>query len=321
MSLATATPSRPPAQDAAPPSRLRRSCLAVPGSDPKMLGRAADSPADQVFLDLEDAVAPESKKAARHTVIEALHTHDYGSKIVVVRVNDVTTRYCYDDIIELVRGGHAQLDCLMIPKVQDAGQLWFVENLLNQLEADLETSRRLGLEVQIETGTGSVNMTEIALVTNRTETLIFGPGDYAASLGVPQLDLGMIEREYPGHQWHYIMAQIVNNARAVGIDAIDGPFGDYKDPEGYRESATRAKLLGMDGKWCIHPSQVELANEVFSPTQDQFEYAAGLLESYEEALRSGRGAATYRGKMIDEASRKMAQKLVDRGRAAGMASA
>lgn len=283
-----------------------------------MLARAAESHADQIFLDLEDAVAPERKKGARQTVIEALQTHDYGDKIVVVRVNDATTRYCYDDIIELVRAAHAQLDCLMIPKVQDAGQLWFVENLLNQLEADLETPKRLGLEVQIETGTGSVNMTEIARVTNRTETLIFGPGDYAANQGVPQLELGMIEREYPGHQWHYIMAQIVNNARAVGIDAIDGPFGDYKDADGYRESATRAKLLGMDGKWCIHPSQVELANEVFSPTREQFDHAIALLEAYKQAVEAGKGAATYRGKMIDEASRKMAQKLVDRGQAAGM---
>ena len=207
-------------------TRLRRSCLAVPGSDPKMLRKAPDSEADQVFLDLEDAVAPAEKKGARQTVVEALNDVDYGDKVVVVRVNDATTRYMYDDIIQLVRGAHAQLDCLMIPKVQDAGQLWFVENLLNQLEADLETDKRLGLEVQIETGTGSVAMSEIARVTDRIETLIFGPGDYAANQGVPQLDLGMIERDYPGHQWHYILAQIVNNARSVGCDAIDGPYGD-----------------------------------------------------------------------------------------------
>jgi len=299
-------------------ARLRRSCLAVPGSDPKMLRTAADTSADQVFLDLEDAVAPNEKKGARATVVEALNTVDYGEKIVVVRVNDATTRFMYDDIIELVRGAHAQLDCLMIPKVQDAGQLWFVENLLNQLELDLEADRRLGLEVQIETGTGSINMTEIAAVTDRIETLIFGPGDYAANQGVPQLDLGMIERDYPGHQWHYIIAQIVNNARAVGCDAIDGPYGDYGDPDGYRESATRAKLLGMDGKWCIHPSQVEIANQVFTPSTEQFTYAARMLEAYAEAVDSGRGAASLDGKMIDEASRKMAEKLAARGRAAGL---
>lgn len=300
------------------PTRLRRSCLAVPGSDPKMLRKAADSQADQVFLDLEDAVAPDRKKAARATVVEALKELDYGDTVVVVRVNDATTRYMYGDIVELVSGAGQYLDCLMIPKVQDPGQLWFVEHLLNQLEADLELDRRIGLEVQIETGTGSVNMTDIARVTDRTETLIFGPGDYAADQGVPQLDLGMIESDYPGHQWHYIIAQIVNNARSVGADAIDGPFGDYGDADGYRESATRAKLLGMDGKWCIHPSQVEIANEVFTPTTEQFTHARELLAAYQEAVDAGRGAASFKGKMIDKASRKMAEKLVKRGEAAGL---
>jgi citrate lyase subunit beta / citryl-CoA lyase len=300
------------------PAKLRRSCLAVPGSDPKMMGRAATSEADQIFLDLEDAVAPNEKKGARAKVVEALNTNDYSGKVVVVRVNDATTRYAYDDIIEVVRGAGTKLDCLMIPKVQDAGQMWFVENLLNQLEADLEMDRRVGLEVQIETGTGSVAMREIALVTDRIETLIFGPGDYAADQGVPQLDLGMIEPNYPGHQWHYILAQIVNNARAVGVDAIDGPYGDYGDPDGYRESCRRAALLGVDGKWCIHPSQIPIANEVFAPNKEQFELAERMLAAYQEAIDQGKGAASLDGKMIDEASRKMAEKLVMKGRAAGL---
>lgn len=304
--------------DAPKRAKLRRSCLAVPGSDPKMMARAAGTEADQVFLDLEDAVAPNEKKGARAKVVEALQSNDYAGKVVVVRVNDATTRYMYDDIIELVRGAHAQLDCLMIPKVQDPGQLWFVENLLNQLELDLETEKRLGIEVQIETGTGSVNMREIALVTDRIETLIFGPGDYAANMGVPQLDLGMIERDYPGHQWHYIIAQIVNNARAVGADAIDGPYGDYGDADGYRESCRRAALLGVDGKWCIHPSQIEVANQVFSPSKEQFDLAERMLAAYADAVEAGRGAASLDGKMIDEASRKMAEKLSARGRAAGL---
>jgi citrate lyase subunit beta/citryl-CoA lyase len=283
-----------------------------------MMAKAASSEADQVFLDLEDAVAPSEKKSARAKVAEALNANDYSGKVVVVRVNDATTRYQYDDVIEVVRGAGAQLDCLMIPKVQNAGQLWFVENLLNQLEADLELERRIGLEVQIETGTGSVNMTEIVHVTDRIEALIFGPGDYAANQGVPQLDLGMIERDYPGHQWHYILAQIVNNARAVGCDAVDGPYGDYGDRDGYRESATRAKLLGIDGKWCIHPSQIAIANEVFTPSAEQYGYAERVLAAYAEATDAGRGAATLDGKMIDEASRKMAEKLATRGRAAGL---
>ena len=270
-----------------------------------------------MFLDLEDAVAPEEKVGARATVIEALNTVDYGDKVVSVRVNDATTRWQYQDIIDVMSGAGGQLDCLMIPKVQDAGQVWFVENLLNQLEQDVGLEKRIGLEVQIETGTGSVNLTEIARVTDRIETLIFGPGDYATNLGVPQLDLGMIEPDYPGHQWHYILAQIVNNARAVGCDAIDGPYGDYGDPEGYRESATRARLLGLDGKWCIHPSQVEIANEVFSPSEREYSHAQRVLTAYAEAVEAGSGAANLDGKMIDEASRKMAEKLVAKARVAG----
>lgn len=300
------------------PTRLRRSCLAVPGTNRRMLERAAATEADQVFLDLEDAVAPSEKVGARGIVAEALRTVDYGSKVVTVRVNDATTRWMYGDIIEIVGGGWEQLDCLMIPKVQDAGQMWFVETLLGQLESDLGLSKRIGLEVQIETGTGSVNMTEIARVTDRIETLIFGPGDYAANQGVWQEVLGMVDPDYPGHQWHYILAQIVNNARAVGCDAIDGPFGDYGDDAGYRESARRAKSLGVDGKWCIHPSQIGIANEVFTPTEEEFRRARRLLDAYAEALGKGAGAASLDGKMIDEASRKMAEKLVTRGRASGL---
>ena len=299
-------------------TRLRRSCLAVPGSDPKMMARAADSEADQIFLDLEDAVAPNAKEGAREKIVEALNTNDYGDKIRVVRVNDATTPFMYNDIIALVSGAGANLDCLMIPKVKDAGELWFVENLLNQLEMDLDLDRRIGLEVQIETGTGSINMTEIAQVTDRTETLIFGPGDYAAAIGVPQLDLGMLEPDYPGYQWAYINSQIVNTARTIGADAIDGPYGDYGDAEGFKEMSTRAKLSGMDGKWCIHPSQIELANKVFSPTKELFDYAQRIVEAYREATEAGKGAASLDGKMIDEASRKMAEKLVKKGNAAGM---
>lgn len=299
------------------PARLRRSCLAVPGSNPRMMEKAAAVETDQLFLDLEDAVAPAEKVNARSLVVEALRTVDYGDKVVAVRVNDATTRWQYGDIIEIVSGGWERLDCLMIPKVQDAGQMWFVENLLNQLEEDLGIGKRIGLEVQIETGTGSVNMTEIATVTDRIETLIFGPGDYAANQGIWQDSVGMTEPGYPGHQWHYILAQIVNNARAAGCDAIDGPFGDYGDPDGFRESARRAKLLGADGKWCIHPSQVPLANEVFTPTAEEHAAAQRVLEAYAEALAAGRGAASLDGKLIDEASRKMAEKLVAKGQAAG----
>jgi citrate lyase subunit beta/citryl-CoA lyase len=282
------------------------------------MARAGERGADQIFLDLEDAVAPHEKKTARAMVVEALNTHDFGAAVVTVRVNDATTPYMYGDIIELLQGAGGRFDCIMVPKVADAGQLWFVEHLMNQLESDLGVDRRHGWEVQIETGTGAVNMTEIARVSDRLECLIFGPGDYAADMGVPQLDLGMVEPEYPGYQWAYINAQIVNTARSVGVDAVDGPYGDYGDADGFRQMATRARLLGMDGKWCIHPAQVALANEVFTPTRQQYDHASGLLVAYREAVDAGRGAAPYEGKMIDEASRKMAEKLVARGRAAGM---
>lgn len=310
-------PYRSTGSVAARPARLRRSCLAVPGSNPRMMEKAAAVETDQLFLDLEDAVAPAEKVNARRLVAEALRTVDYGDTVVTVRVNDATTRWQYGDIIEIVSGGWERLDCLMIPKVQDAGQMWFVENLLTQLEEDLGIDKRIGLEVQIETGTGSVNMTEIATVTDRIETLIFGPGDYSANQGIWQDSVGMVEPGYPGHQWHYILAQIVNNARAAGCDAIDGPFGDYGDPDGFRESARRAKLLGLDGKWCIHPSQVPLANEVFTPTAEEHAAAQRVLEAYAEAVADGRGAASLDGKLIDEASRKMAEKLVAKGQAAG----
>jgi citrate lyase subunit beta / citryl-CoA lyase len=300
------------------PVRLRRSVLAVPGSSEKMLTKAAGTAADAVFLDLEDAVAPDQKKAARDTIVGALRDVDYGDKTVVVRVNDATTPFQYGDIIEVVRGGHAQLDCLMLPKVEHAGELWFVDTLLGQLELDLGLEQRIGLEVQIESGAGAVALRDIATVTDRIETLIFGPGDYAANQGIPQLTIGGIDPDYPGHQWHFILASLVNTARAVGIDAIDGPYSDYSDPDGLRETATRAKLLGLDGKWCIHPSQIEVVNEVFTPTQEQFDHARAVIDAYDAAIAEGKGAATLDGMMIDEASRKMALKLVGRGEAAGL---
>lgn len=302
------------------PVRLRRSCLAVPGSNPRMMAKAAETEADQVFLDLEDAVAPAEKASARSKVVEALLAHDYTGKVVVVRVNDVTTPYLYADVIEVVRGAGDRIDCLMIPKVEDAGQVWFVEHLLSELEQDLGLGRRIGLELQIETGTGSVNMTEIARVTDRLETLIFGPGDFAAALGIPQLNVGELEPDYPGHQWHHILSQLVITARAVGRDAVDGPYSDFRDLDGFAESCRRARLLGLDGKWCIHPSQIAVANQTFTPDPAEVEHALEVLGAYEEALAEGRGAATLAGKMIDEASRKLAEKLVARGKAAGLVS-
>jgi citrate lyase subunit beta/citryl-CoA lyase len=284
-----------------------------------MVEKAASSAADQVFVDLEDAVAPSEKKAARALVVESLNSVDFGGKVVVVRVNDVTTPFCHGDVLELLAGAGAQLDCLMIPKVHDASHVHFVDHFLSGLEEDLGLTRPIGLELQIETPHGAIHLAGIAKASKRTQTIVFGPGDYAVSLGVPQLELGMIDPDYPGHQWHWVMSEVANHARAVGAQAIDGPYVDFKDREGYRESARRAKLLGFDGKWCIHPNQIEWANEVFTPSGDQYDYAERLLEAYREATDAGRGAVVFDGKMIDEATRKMAERVASRGRAAGLA--
>lgn len=309
------------------PARLRRSYLAVPGSSPKMMRKAAEVGADAIFLDLEDAVAPDEKARARESVLEALATHDYGDALLAVRVNDVASPWCHEDIVALVRGGHQRLHALMIPKVTDAGQLWFVEHLLNQVEGGLAvnppdsvgTGGRLGVEVMLESGAGSVNLTDICRVTDRTETLLFGPGDYARDMGVAQPVLGMVEPSYPGHQWHYVMAQIVNHARALAADAVDGPYADLSDAEGFRASCARARLLGFDGKMCIHPSQVALANAEFTPSAEQVEHATELLAAYAQAREEGKGATSLHGAMIDDASRRMAEKVLARAEASGQA--
>lgn len=299
--------------------RLRRSCLAVPGSSEKMLAKAAALPADQIFLDLEDAVAPLEKEAARATVVDALTTHDYAGKTRVVRVNGVTTQWCLGDIIEVVSGAGAALDCIMIPKVEDAAQLHFVDHVLTQLEAQHGLDHRIGIEAQIENARGTVNLREIATATDRIETIIFGPGDYAASIGVAQLVIGSIDEEYPGDQWHYVLSKIVTVARAYGLQAIDGPFTDIRNTDEYRRLCHRARLVGFDGKWVLHPLQVDVANEVFTPTQEQFEAARRLLDAYHHATNVERkGAVMYEGQMIDEASRKIAEAIVARGEAAGL---
>ena len=300
--------------------RLRRSCLAVPGSNPKMLAKARSLPTDQVFLDLEDAVAPNEKTdATRQNIVDALR-HDWVAKTRAVRINGVTTRWCWRDITYVVEGAGAALDCIMIPKVHDASHVHFVDHLLTQLELDLGLEQgRIGLELQIETGHGCVKMEEIAAASRRAETLIFGPGDYAANLGIPQLTVGQIERDYPGDQWHYINARIVNTARAYGLQAIDGPYAQIRDAEGFAEVARRSRLLGMDGKWALHPDQIPVLNAIYSPAQEQFDLAVRILEAYRVATdEEGKGAVMFNGEMIDEASRKMALQVEAAGRAAGM---
>ena len=299
--------------------RLRRSCLAVPGSSPKMLAKAAVLAADQVFLDLEDAVSPLEKVAARRNVVEALASHDYSGKTRVVRINGVTTEWCLGDLLEVVAGAGARLDCVMVPKVEDAAQLHFVDHVLSQLEREHGIEHRIGIEVQIENGRGAMNIREIAQASARTETLIFGPGDYAANMGVDAMVIGSIDPEYPGDQWHYILSLIVTAARAYGLQAIDGPYTDIKNTEQYQRLCRRAKLVGYDGKWVLHPDQVSIANQEFAPSPESFDQARRLLAAYEHATQVERlGAVIHDGQMIDEASRKIAESIVARGVAAGV---
>jgi citrate lyase subunit beta/citryl-CoA lyase len=284
-----------------------------------MIEKAAASGADEVFLDLEDACAPAEKASARALAVELLTTLDFGGKLRVVRINGVGTPWCRDDVVGLVTGARDSIDCLLLPKVDDASHVQFVDHLVSGLESELGLEVRIGLELLIETAAGIVNLREIAVACPaRTEVLVFGPGDYAADLGVPRLELGMIDPDYPAHQWHWPMSAIAAHARAAGLQAIDGPYVDFHDREGYFESARRARLLGFDGKWCIHPNQIEWANESFTPTQELYERSERLLAAYAESTASGRGAAVYEGKMIDEATRKLAEKLAAAGRAAGL---
>jgi citrate lyase subunit beta/citryl-CoA lyase len=305
---------------ASEPTRLRRSCLAVPGSSEKMLAKAAGLPCDQVFCDLEDAVAPDLKNdETRAAVVRALREQDWVARTRVVRINAVGTPWCLDDLLGVVAGAREALHCLMVPKVESAAQVHFVSQVLDQLELSHAIERRIGLEIQIESPLGLVEIERIALASPRIETLIFGPGDYAASVGVPQLTVGAIEPEYPGDQWHYVLSRIVTTAHAFGLQAIDGPYAAIRDPQGFREVARRSRLLGFDGKWALHPDQIELCNELYTPSVVQFERAERILGAYAAATEGDKlGAVMFEGEMIDEASRKMAVAVSARGRAGGL---
>jgi len=301
--------------------RPRRSCLSVPGSSPKMLAKGPSLPADEVFMDLEDSVAPLAKEEARGNVVQALKEGDWTGKTVVVRVNGVYTKWCYRDVIEVVENAGQFLDCIMIPKVEYASDVSFVAELLRQIEETIGLDKQIGLEVQIETATGITNIDAIAAASERSETLIFGPADMSASLGLPALTAGLPMPDYPGDHWHFILSRILVAARNAGLQVIDGPYLVIKDLEGFREMALRARALGYDGKWALHPGQVDVLNEVFSPTQEEFDKAEAILEAYEHATGVElRGAVMFGDEMIDEASRKMAERLAARGRAAGMVS-
>src|SRR5579859_6474616 len=298
----------------------RRSCLSVPGSSEKMMAKAAGLPADMVFLDLEDACAPLEKVGARAKVVDAIKNQDWGDKVLCVRVNAWDTIWTYGDVIEVVGDAGERLDEVMLPKVSSAAEIVALDLLLTQVERNAGlTPGRTGIEAQIETTRGLINVEEICAASPRLETIIFGPADFAASMEMPVLTGGVQIAEYPGDHFHYVFSKILMAGRANGLQVIDGPYLYVRDPDGFRDYCNRTKILGYDGKWALHPDQVAILNEVFSPTQEQFDRAWAILQAYQEATEGERrGAVMFGDEMIDEASRKIALKFVSRGERAGL---
>ena len=312
----------PAAPAAAGRLRARRSCLAVPGSNPRFLEKAQSLPADQVFLDLEDACAPLVKESARHAIVDALNNGDWGGKTRVVRVNDWTTHWTYRDVITVVEGAGPNLDCVMLPKVQNAGQIEALDLLITQIEKTMGfEAGRIGIEAQIENATGLVNVDVIAASSPRLETIIFGPADFMASINMRSLVVGEQPPGYPADAYHYILMRILIAARARDLQAIDGPYLQIRNAGGFLAAARRAAALGFDGKWVLHPDQIAAANEIFSPSQEDYDHAELILDAYAWWLSEAggaRGSVMLGDEMIDEASRKMALVIAGKGRAAGM---
>jgi citrate lyase subunit beta/citryl-CoA lyase len=280
-----------------------------------MAEKALASAADAVFLDLEDAVAPDEKAGARKKIVNALKELDWQGRSTLYRANALDTPYFYRDVVEIVEEAGAELDALMIPKVQRPEDLHVAATLLSQIELALGLEPGgINIEAQIESAEGLVNVDAIARATGRLTALHFGPGDFAASVRMPQRSIGTMDEwdeVYPGHRLHYAMHRIVVAARAAGLRAVDGPVADHRDEEGLRKSCLLARSLGFDGKWCIHPAQIGVVNEVFSPTDGEVEWAKKVVQAYEEANAAGRGAITLDGQMIDAASIRMARNTLE----------
>jgi len=292
--------------------RLQRSELAVPGSNPGMIDKAAESAADYIFLDIEDAVAPPEKAQARKNIVQALNDIDWAAKgkTVSVRINGLDTHYMYRDVVDVMEQAGDKVHTLLVPKVGVRDDLYMVEALVNQIEQAKGYKTRVGLEALIETALGMANVERIAQFGGRLEALHFGVADYAASLRARTVVIGGLNPDYPGDQWHAALSRMTIACRAYGLRAIDGPFGDFSDPEGYKAGAKRAAALGIEGKWAIHPSQIALANEVFSPPAAEVDRARRIIVALREAEAQGKGAASLDGKMIDAASERMAQNVI-----------
>ena len=307
------------------PARLNRSELAVPGSQPQLFEKAAKSAADVVFLDLEDAVAPDDKPRARKNVIEAIGGIDWGNKVLSVRINGLDTHYMYRDVVDVLENGSERLDLIMIPKVGTAADVYAVDMLVTQIEAAMGRKKRVGFEMIIETALGMRNIHEIAAASKRNESLHFGVADYAASTKARTTSIGGANADYAiltepladgqrethwGDMWHYAISRMVVAARANGLRPVDGPFGDFSDVEGYKAACRRAAVLGCEGKWAIHPSQIVAANEVMSPSAADVDRARKIIAAMRDAASQGKGAVSLDGRLIDYASIRQAEVLV-----------
>jgi citrate lyase subunit beta/citryl-CoA lyase len=301
--------------------RLERSVLLVPASNWGMIQKTAAARADAVCIDLEDAVAPEEKEASRANVVRAYRELDFGNKLRMFRMNGLDTHFAYRDLVEIVEAAGDRIDLIVIPKVNRPEDVYVVETLLGQIESYKQFSRPIGIEALIETALGCVNIREIAACSERLEGFVYGPGDYAASVRMPMESIGELDendRIYPGHRWHHVMHSIVSAARAYNKRAIDGPFAGIKNTEGLIQACKIGRAMGFDGKWCIHPGQIETVNQTFVPSDKEIGWARIVLDEYEAALREGRGAISVKGKMIDVASLRMCRAIVERAQLAGL---
>lgn len=311
------------------PGRLNRSELAVPGSQPHLFEKAAESDADVVFLDLEDAVAPDDKVQARKNIIDALNDIDWGNKTMSIRINGLDTHYMYRDVVDILEQAGQRLDLIMIPKVGNASDVYALDMLVTQIETAMGLRKRIGFEHIIETALGMQNVHEIAAASKRNESLHFGVADFAASTRARTTIIGGVNPDYSvltdpsddgqrevhwGDMWHYALARMVVAARANGLRPIDGPFGDFQDSDGYRAAARRAAVLGYEGKWAIHPSQVTLANEVMTPSEAEVDKARRILDAMKTAAAEGKGAVSLDGRLIDYASIRQAEVLVEKAK-------
>ena len=301
--------------------RLERSVLIVPGSNPAMIAKAAAAQTDAVCIDLEDAVALEAKAEARGHAVHALNNFDFGGKLRLVRINGLDTPFVYRDLVEVGEGAGANLDLIVVPKVNGRDEVRFVDSFLSQIEVACGLTRPIGIEALIETAAGVLNIREIVTASPRLEALIYGSGDYAASLGMPMETIGGYDANdalYPGHRWHHVMHSLVGAARAHGLRAIDGPFAGIRDPAELERTAKIGRAMGFDGKWCIHPSQPPVVDAVFSPSPAEIARASDVMAAYDAATAAGTGAISVGGRMVDAANLRMCRDTLARARRAGL---